>query len=275
MLHSFPIGLIGGVGPNFYDDIVSAGLDTNLKLVLDSGATDSYGGTGQTFFDLTASDADFYFGATSGSSTDDPTFNGTAGGLSSAEFMSFDGGDFFELTTTNPTFVENMHKNNALVSALCWVNPGTATGEHHIFGTGGSTNAFIGAEFSINNYGTRWAVRGTGTNVFTKNTDSSTLSSVWHLVGVSIDEAGGASGSFFYIDGNYDQVSAANTFNGAYTSPSASSATYPIQVGANGASTNPFVNGTKLAGLMVWEGVALTKANFDTIWNVQKGRFGL
>tara|TARA_R110000796_G_scaffold1471_1_gene5868 strand:- start:296 stop:1120 length:825 start_codon:yes stop_codon:yes gene_type:complete len=260
--------------PNFYDDIVSAGLDTNLKLVLDAGATGSYAGSGQTFSDLTASGADFWFGAASGSSTDDPTFNGTAGGLSSAEFMSFDGGDFFELKTSNPTFVNNMHKNNALLSALCWVYVGTVSSEDHIFGTSGSLNAKIGVELSLDT-GIRFAVRGTGTNVGNFRSDSLPSSSAWHLIGITINEAGGASGSFFYEDGGYNQVSSSNTFNAAYSSPSASSATHPIQVGGNGASTDLWMNGGRIAGVMIWEGSVLSKANMDTIWNAQKSRFGL
>jgi hypothetical protein len=104
----------------FYEDIVDASLDTNLQFCLDAAAASSYT-SGQTWTDMTGQGNDFYRGATASATTDDPTHNGTPGALSSNEYFSFDGGDYFRLTQSNPSWVNDMHKNNAAWSWILWV----------------------------------------------------------------------------------------------------------------------------------------------------------
>jgi len=105
------------------DSIVKYGTSDMASVVssavfdLDATMINSYGGTGQTWSNLIATPADgssqtaydFYLGATSSATTDDPTFNGTAG--TSSAYFSVDGGDLFTLKSgTNTTFFNNIHK---------------------------------------------------------------------------------------------------------------------------------------------------------------------
>ena len=84
---------------------------------LDATRSDSTDGSSQTWSNRTAvpadsaaqTDYDFYRGANSTATTDDPTFNGSAG--SAAAYWSFDGGDFFSIKSgANTTFLNNLHK---------------------------------------------------------------------------------------------------------------------------------------------------------------------
>ncbi|MGB0817404.1 MAG: hypothetical protein ACPGQQ_00765 [Candidatus Puniceispirillaceae bacterium] len=105
-----------GGGASYLDSVLASTICD-----LDATVSDSYGGSGQTWANLIASpadgasqsDYDFYLGAGSGSSTDDPTFNGTAG--DAAAYWSFDGGDYFSLalgSSNETTFLLDMLQAN-------------------------------------------------------------------------------------------------------------------------------------------------------------------
>lgn len=88
----------------------------NLVFDIDVSNGWCYGGTGQTIRNLCQVPADgsarsaydLVLGATSGSSTDDPTFNGTAG-LPGCYF-NYDGGDVITLAGAMTSFLNNLHK---------------------------------------------------------------------------------------------------------------------------------------------------------------------
>jgi len=85
---------------------------------LDATIEASYAGTGQTWANLVPSpadgsaqsDYDFYRGTGSGSSTDDPTFTGTAN--DPAAYWAYDGGDFFTSVGGITTFINNCHRTD-------------------------------------------------------------------------------------------------------------------------------------------------------------------
>lgn len=129
-----PIGIGGGIGRGILTGrrgIIGAGpgpgggLQDEIPSTcfhLDATDADSYPGSGQTWANLIASpadgsgqtDFDVWRGGSSSASTDDPTFNGTAG--DSAAYWSFDGGDFFRCTLSaanQPTLWKNMGKSNS------------------------------------------------------------------------------------------------------------------------------------------------------------------
>lgn len=100
-----------------YDKTGGAPVSMPASTVFQVHATmsDCYPGSGQTLATLDKDGAaltayDFYLGATSSASTDDPTFNGTAG--DSAAYFSFDGGDKFKMQVNPPTtFLQELGKN--------------------------------------------------------------------------------------------------------------------------------------------------------------------
>lgn len=266
--------------PNFYDDIVTAGLTSGLQVVLDAGSSTSYT-SGEKWLDLSGNGYDFMFGggltdtsseAFSYVAPDDPTFTGTAGNLSSSEYMSFDGDDFFQYDSANETWMDNIHQDGALYCLAAWVYVTDATDFQILGDRNGGNTGFKWAgdgldliELQINNG---------ASSVLNGKTDAALAQNQWNFIAVVVDEA--ATTGFFYRNGAYDQVSSADTFTSTYSSPSDGAANETLCVCADGASGSKAKAGTRISGVFIWEGgTAITKANLDTLWNAQKDRFGL
>jgi len=103
--------------------------------------------------------------------------------------------------------------------------------------------------------------------------DTALTTGEWHCIGCSLDEATGAGGGFLYLDGNYDQVGSSNTWDATMSSPSTTAAT-PFGIGARPNGIQDLPANTRIGGVMIWEGEALTKAEMDTIFNATRKRFG-
>lgn len=263
----------GGDG-SFYGGLAALGLTANLKLCLDAGSADSYSGSGQSWLDLAGGGYDFFRGATSGASSDDPTFNGASGGLSSSEYFSFDGGDKFKYDSgALPAWMDNLHKNNAAFSILLWIY-WVAT-DRGVLVSSSSSGATEGIHLSMDEpQGDQVQFSVFGSTLSLKKGGTALTDNTWNLVGISLDEAAGAGGSFLYLNGAYNRVAGVDTFDGTYSAPYTGS-TSLFQMGAYQTMSRPLGNGNRFAGVMIFEGAALTKANCDSIWNRQKGRFGL
>lgn len=247
------------------------GLTSGLKLVLDAGDVASYPGAGQSWQDLSGNGYDFFLGATNGATTDDPTFNGAAGGLSAGEYWSFDGGDKFRYDTANETWMNNLHKDNALFSMAAWVFP-AASALHYFFGTNG---------VFLTNIGINWRATTANGNMFCEVGNGSGSAALtasafatpfaagqWRFVAVSLNEAASA---FFFLNNAVATAPAAANF----TSPSASNATYTAEVAAAGNAAGLAPNGARMAIFMAWEGVALTAGQLRALFNATRGRFGV
>lgn len=262
---------------SFYSAVLVNNLQNNLKVCLDAGDVNSYDGTSQTFYDRSSADTDFYRGATSSAEADDPTFNGTAGNLSSSEYFTFNDADtelFTLVDASNPTWLENFHKDSAAFTIGTWIYvPSTLNTYSGIFGNAGRLGA-DGIVFMV--YSTidelRIYVRGNTSSVLVKGTDSAVTTDAWTFLAVSIDEATGTDGGFFYEKGSFLQVDSSNYFDATYTSPSTNSAEYKASVA--GPSVHNIQTGFRLGGVLVWDSV-LTKAELDTFYNTTKDRYGL
>lgn len=122
-------------------DIVSScvmDLDVTLSASADSGQR--WRNLVQTPADGSAQSAyDVSLGASSGASTDDPTFNGTVGAKNA--YWAFDGGDFFQIPA-NTTFLNSLHKTTggqAFWVACAFRYKDTASGTNPaIFATSGA-----------------------------------------------------------------------------------------------------------------------------------------
>jgi hypothetical protein len=231
------------------DGISALGLATNLKLCLDAGDADSYT-SGQKWLDRSGGGYDFFRGVGSGSSTDDPTFNGVAGAQSSSEYWSFDGGDFFTYDTTTETWMDALHKNNATWTAVGIVY-GMATRSGSLLSTG--------VAFILNQVGAQIYMTGGNASLYVangsgsvyQNTSTQTLKGGWSFVGLSVDEA---AGTLVWL---IDRV--AVTVSGmSFSSPSSSAATQPMVIGAGSAGSTQLSSGARLAATAVWQGTALT-----------------
>lgn len=276
LAHAAAAALAGGGGSeagSLKGIIDAAGLSAGLVVCLDAGSALSYPGSGQTWSDLSGSGNDFVLGATSaGSEASDPTFSGTPGGLSSSEYFPLDGGDWATLAAgANPAAIEAIHKDGALWAYLALIyGPSSWGANDAIIGTGGDLAAGNGVGFAAlggtgaGKIGLRVA-NGSG-QVIGAYPDVALGTSQWLIVGGGIDEATGAAGGFFYLNGAYRQVSSTDTFNATYSSPSAGSAAQKLQFGAAGNGALPMASGSRLAALAIWSGVARTKAHLDAVY---------
>ena len=255
---------------------VLAGLSITPTICLDAGDILSYAGSGQTWDDTSGNANDFFFGADVNAAGDDPTFTGSAGGLSSGEYMSFDGGDFFNLeAANNPAGVETMHKNNAQWWCFGVFYYPSSAAVNYLFSTGNNLNTDIGIGIGVRGDSGDILQCGVGNGVALAALHSSTATmteSAWNTFGISVDEAGGATASIMHINGTNE------TFDGTITLPSSSSATYKMAIGCrlNAASPNNFiVNTGRLACFAIGTGAVLTATQLTNIRTAIGKRFGL
>lgn len=273
MIHHMMVAAAGGQSQLLMNVLTTLGLTTNLELCLDAADTQSYS-SGQKWLDRSGNGVDFFLGADINASTDDPTLTGAPGAPTT--YWLFDGGDFFRYDSTNETWMENLHKDNAVFTFVAFIYQDDAGDDTEIFGTNGEASSNVGISWESNNgVITVKVADGSGSLALNPLGDTTLSATSWHMVGLSLNEAGGASGSFLYADGAYNQVSASDTFDGAYATPSASNATFTAEIGATGNATTVSDAGQRIACIAVWEGTALTKANMDSIWSAMRGRFGL
>jgi len=258
----------GGGNQSLYDIINGLGLTTNLKLCLDAGDDASYDPAVQTtkWLDTSGNGYDFFRGATGSSEGSDPTFNGSAGGLSSSEYWSFDGADYFTYDTSNETWMENLHKNNAVFSFVVAFYKPASNSLIRIFSTNSATNA-VGIRILTTNVGNVTLVvsNGATTQIFVNLTSASP--SGWNVLALSYTES----------SGSWSAILNGTTYSGTqtYTSPSASASTQTAKIGTVNGTSSINSSGTLYACHAMWEGTALTSTNLTDLYDGIKGRFGL
>jgi hypothetical protein len=265
----------GGAAPagnqSLYDIIDGLGLTTNLNLCLDAGDSASYDPGVQTdkWLDTSGGGYDFFRGSSTGSDAADPTFNGSAGGLSSSEYFSFDGGDWFTYDSAVESWMQRLSRDGALWSAVVVVSSPAGTTTPIIFGTKAPNLTSAGMDCimdSVELLRIRCANGTTNSNTFTSTAVIGT--NTWKVIGLSLDESVGSGGLLANFNGS------AESGTSTYATPSTSGES-PMVIGARGAGTLPFYSGTRLACLAIWEGTALTAQNLTDIYDAIKGRFGL
>jgi hypothetical protein len=248
---------------------------------IDAGDAVCYS-TGQTVANLVASPADgnasaaynWVLGLTTSAGSDDPTFNGSVGGMSAAQYFSADGGDLLTLASANTTWLDSLHKAGAAGTLAFWVY---LTGTTVLFGTADQNNR-PGVFFRVTTGGSpelNFAVfnaTGSATGANTSTTVPAT--GAWAFVAVSFAE-GVSNGSFYYVNGGFAQVGGSNTFTLSYTSPSSSAAFRKAALLDYGAGpVGPAPSGTRLAQAMLWNR-ALTKAELDAAFAATRSRYGV
>ncbi len=253
---------------SLYDIISGLGLTTNLKVCLDAGDSASYDPGVQTakWLDTSGNGQDFYRGSSGAGDAAEPTFNGSAGGLSSAEYFSSDGGDYFLYDTTNETWMDDMHKNNAVWSCFLVVQPSAAATLHRWFATrAAGPSSGVNMNFTVGN---KWFLNvQNGGSIVLNLTSTASTTTGWNIVGFSITEATPAEAML--INGTTE------TFSSAYSSPSAAAAGATMTLDALGGGGSPNPSGNRIACMAFWGGTALTTTNLTDIYDQIKGRFGL
>jgi hypothetical protein len=251
--------------------LTALGLTTNLKLCLDASDINSVASGSQTkWLDVSGNGEDFFRGVDGSASSDDPTFNGTPGGQSRREFYSFDSFDVFTYDTTNPAWVETLHKDSAVFSAAFWVYVVDAGGtEPAFFGTMGAAGTGVATYYSG---GTTpvFAAYNAGASALTKAASTVMTASAWNFMSLAFNEATGS--LIFNINGTAESYSSQT-----YTSPSSSSASQTLQIGARGNSAlaSLFKTGNRIASVAIWQGTALSAANLAAIFSNTRAKFSV
>lgn len=245
-----------------------------LVLSLDVGNSGSYSGSGQLWVDLVAVSADFWRGASVAVEASDPTFNGSAGGLSSAEYWSVDGAQYFTYSAANATWMNNLHKNNAAYTIEIWAYV-WGTGNDYLMSTMNfSTKPWFEFSSITNRPGIQITNDTFNALSVGSNGGNATNPFAWNMIAMSLDEATGAGGAFFYVNGGYATVSGANTWDCTYYNPSTAAAINPMHLLSRGDGSQIIRSGSQLAIIRVYN-VALTKTQLDGNWYATKNRFGL
>lgn len=260
---------------SLWDAINQSGLASGLVYCWDIGDTGAYSGSGQTITDQSGNGNHFFLGATSGSEASDPTFTGSAGDKRASTYLSYDGGDYNRLAVSNPTAINSLHKDNAKFVALFLVRTAASFAANpSLCGTLAGTGSNIGIHFFLDTSGKpRFLVgNGDGTVEITVTGDSGLSASTIYALAVSFDEAVGAGGGYFWANGNFLQVSAANTWTSTIASPSASAATYTYEIGAGGNASQIVDSGTRILGSALWSTTIPSKANLDTLYTLLTSR---
>lgn len=237
------------------------GLSTGLKLALDAGDSSSYT-SGQSWLDLSGNGYDFFRGAGSGAAADDPTFNGSAGGLSSSEYWSGDGGDFFTYDAANETWMQNLHKDSAKFTFCAWAYP-AGSALNPLLNTAALNASNIGimmgafTNFSVSGL---YVMDGSGSYAYFVD-GPAIAASAWQLISFSVDEAAGT--------GSAQVNGTVNAITPTYTTPSAASASRTTRL------FDACPSGARIGGVMAWEGVALTAAQLKSVFTATRGRYGV
>jgi hypothetical protein len=262
-----PYAFTSYLGQDAFEIVTALSETTSLQFCLDAGDATSYT-SGQVWNDLSGNTQHFDRGGGPAANTDDPTFNGVAGTLSSAEYFSFDGGDKFEYDTSNETWMVNVHKDNAAFTFVFWFYLGT-TGSQALVGTTEAAGGGVGFRLR-NNASDRMSlqVRNDTTTMIDRSGTLTANLGAWNFIAVSLDEAAGASGLLYQSNGSQE------TFSSTYTSPSTAAAASTLQLGANGAAGSPILANGRLAMVCAWSR-ALSAGSLNSFFEATRTRFGI
>lgn len=236
----------------------------NLRYSDSARYTANFTPPGRRWLDTSGGGYDFKSGDGS-TTTTFPTFNGTPGGLSSAEYWSFDGGDYFTYDTTNETWMDALHKASATWTTIAAFRLGATGSLQTIFSTmsGGSGTGIVlhvtaGDKLQI-------TVRNAGSVVMQQAMDAVTLTSgTWYVVGASVDTGGNSL--------KWRVRGTSETDTATYTSPS-SSAADGFKIATFTGVSSSITNNSRMAALAIWSS-ALTDAQMGNIIAYIKSRLG-
>lgn len=251
-----------------FNQAVRLGLSNNLEFALDAGAARSARSVATQWSDLTLNGMDFDRGTDATAEATDPTFVGFDGAnnFRPSNYWSFDGGDLFEYEGANPTWIENVHKDNAAFSFAFWAQFGDVTVSNRFISTTPGQNGFSFFTSGASTGAIRLNVFNATVAVITLLTTTQHVTGVPTFSAITFDEAIGANGCCIQMNGTQE------FFTSTYNLPSASAATSVVEI-AGAAGANAFSSGSKM-----WQGWgwsrALTPADLMALYLRTKGRYG-
>ena len=222
------------------DILTAAGLTTSLEFCLDAGEALSLPASSTKWLDRSGNGQDFFRGTSASSQSTDPSINGTAGGLSSAEYLSFDGGDRLTYDTSNETWMNAIYKDSAAFTFAFWLFYKTTADSQRLASTSNLASE-IGFKLYISDADSLNLNVNNGTGdevVFPVSAGEDLDVDAWNFVALSADESAGA----FRWQTNAVQETDTNS----YDSPSSSNATNTITLGADDDGSQPLGSGSRM-----------------------------
>jgi hypothetical protein len=243
----------------------------NLQWHLDAGDSASYSGSGQIWYDLTSNNFDFWRGRSDSASSDDPTFNGSAGGKSGNEYWSFDGSQLFELAAAHSgEFIREIGREDQPFTLEYWIYFGSRDGTIQSLFTNGYAGASPGFGFYYD-YTTdkRLIAAAMDLDELVGENDTDIEIGGWHqcVIAAQLDD----STSTFYLDGAADGTWTASQAGYWETGDSSQKAFI------SGRSDDGYLLLHNLDRVAIIRGydAKLTAAQVLNNFNVDRGRFSL
>ena len=239
--------------------IQAAGLTANLKLCVDAGDQNSYA-SGQKWLDRSGGGYDFFLGADGSAAADDPVLTGSPG--TPLAYWATDGVTHHRYDTTNETWMEALHKDNAAFTVFCVYRHAGAGSQATVFGTCASAGTNTGVTLEVNTgRQINFNVSNAGSVVLNKDSGGGDVNSnAINMIALSINEATGAGGGFTWANGDIIN----GPWDSTYTSPAAGNATYTMELGAGGNASNVSGGSVRFYCTAIWS-AALTEANLDAL----------
>lgn len=268
-------------GTSLINELSNLGLLTNLKVCLDAGDPNSYGGSGQVWKDLSGNGSDFNLGSGSGSDGADPTYTPSGNGGTYREYFAYDGGDRFTLAQSAPSWQSGLHKAGGKFTILQWAYVGNLTGlapSQAGFGCADNTSASDGKDainFS-NSSSTQNALSLTVTNstggasgtVAGAKSTLTVTNNAWQMIAGGLDVD--AKTIVFAINGSTETPANQGTATVGTTDSHV-----PLVIGAAAADgLASAINGCRIAAFALWT-TKLTDTQLQSIFSATRGRFGV
>jgi len=229
------LGTISGVGTGIRN---SVGLASGTSVALSTGRS-----TAASIGSATTSASAVATGVAILPAADDPSFNGVVDARASSDYMSTDGGDYFD-EVTKGTWCANWHKVGAkfTIAAIVYYNGG----DFRILNNRSNLNEH---GFSLGIASGDLILRRSNGNAVSNqdNTLKTGMSSGWYFIAVSVDESGGAAASHWRVGTN------TGTFNGVSTLISTSAPSNKTRMFNTPAGSAPSPAGTKIHMVNAWD----------------------
>lgn len=256
-------------------DIITTAAPTkvaNLRTCIDAGDIACVSASTDQTLITEAGASNFFRGSDATGTGTDPTFAGTPGGLTINDRYTLDGGDFFRITTTNPTWALNLHKDNAKFTILIAFKYKVTGAIQRLIGTVGTNTGSVGMTLLVSATGALSLIIGKGgsSTALVAPTQAMPVSDSYAIVAVTLDEAAGGTASFSFVNGTFS-----SGFDGTYTTPATVAANNTMELMSGGNAAAPVINGTEFFGLAVVEGAIFSQAELTTIYNELGQRLGL
>lgn len=245
--------------------IQSAGLTSSVLYSLDAADAGSYPGSGTTWSDRSGQGNDFTL-------TNSPTFNGTAGTLSSSTYFSANGSTsgFKFAGTWPPSWAPPIHKAGGKFSFIAALQFSTTTSTGGIVGDSNGSST-VGFQYSQNGSSQLYLSVGNGSGIITTLNSIAISTGSWLFAGVSFNNLDTTNGISHQVNAGTSSVT------GAYSgSPSASNpnSTMGIMVRGWSGTTAQFGSSNWRIGCCAAWNDAIGFSGLSAVYNKLKPRYG-